>query len=117
MKILFVEDNADHAMALKRLLKPNNWEVLIAENSTDVMKIVEENQLNIILMDLQLEGESGYDVTRILHEKGYDIPILALSAYYSPIELSKCLAAGMKEFISKPIMRERLIHYIKKYAQ
>ena len=104
-KILVVEDNNLNARLLEDIFNAKGYNVAIAENGEDGLEEVKNNRPDIILMDIQLPGISGYELTRILKndEETSDIPIIAITAYALKGERERAFREGCDEYMSKPI--------------
>ena len=110
--VLLVEDGFINRKLVVEILKKMKLNILIAKNGKEALDIFSKNQPNIILMDLEMPEMDGYEATiRIKKEaekKGVCIPILAMTAYTMESDIDKCFAAGMDDYISKPIDIELL---------
>lgn len=100
--VLLVEDNDMNVLIAKRLLEKWEMKVDIANNGEDAIKKVESSTYDIILMDLQMPIMDGYEATRILRKKGYQLPILALTASAMFEKAEKTSKAGLDGVITKP---------------
>jgi len=116
--ILVVEDNKTNAQLLKDVLGVRGYKVDIVMNGDDALKALDVTHPDIILMDVQLPGMDGLEVTRILknNPKTRDIPVIAITAYALKGDRDMAMQAGCDEYMSKPIntrelpkMVERLI--------
>jgi len=116
--ILVVEDNKTNAQLLKDVLGVRGYKVDIVMNGDDALKTLDVTHPDIILMDVQLPGMDGLEVTRILknNPKTRDIPVIAITAYALKGDRDMAMQAGCDEYMSKPIntrelpkMVERLI--------
>ncbi|KQQ32740.1 hypothetical protein ASF61_14475 [Duganella sp. Leaf126] len=110
-RLLLVEDNPINQLVASRLLELAGATPAVAENGRDALALVDMAQapFDIILMDVQMPVMDGYEATRLLRERGVRTPILAMSAGVTQAERGECLAAGMQDFISKPVDAEQMI--------
>ncbi len=101
-RVLLVEDNQMNVLIAKRLLEKWNMVVDLAENGLIAIEKVENNQYDIVLMDLQMPEMDGYEATRILRKKGFELPILALTASAMYDKSSKLGSTGLDGLVTKP---------------
>jgi CheY-like chemotaxis protein len=110
--ILVVEDNLDNQLVALHLLQKRGYRVVIANNGREALSAVERQRFELILMDVQMPEMGGLEATaaiRLKERQGAKrIPIIALTA--NPVSESReiCLAAGMDDYLNKPISRTRL---------
>lgn len=110
--ILVVEDNLDNQLVALHLLQKRGYRVIIANNGREALAAVERQRFELILMDVQMPEMGGLEATaaiRLKERQGAKrIPIIALTA--NPVSESReiCLAAGMDDYLNKPISRTRL---------
>ncbi len=110
--ILVVEDNLDNQLVALHLLQKRGYRVVIANNGREALAAVERQRFELILMDVQMPEMGGLEATaaiRLKERQGAKrIPIIALTA--NPVSESReiCLAAGMDDYLNKPISRTRL---------
>jgi two-component system, chemotaxis family, CheB/CheR fusion protein len=110
IKVLVAEDMALNQLLIKIILADFNFEIDIAENGKIAIELLQMNTYDIILMDLQMPEMNGFDATAyIRNELKSDIPIIALTADVTTVDVDKCLAVGMNDYISKPI-DEKLLY-------
>lgn len=109
--ILIVEDNEMNLDMLSRRLTRRGHEVLIATDGAQGVRMAQENQPALILMDMSLPIMDGWTATRQLKGNAHTrhIPIIALTAHAVAGDREKCLAAGCDEYESKPIRFPELI--------
>ena len=118
-RILVVEDMELNQLLMKTLLDDFGFECDITSNGRLAIEKLKTKTYDIILMDLQMPDMNGFEATRYirktLHSK---IPIIALTADVTTIDVGKCKAAGMNDYISKPVderlLYSKLISYSKK---
>lgn len=110
-RVLLVEDNELNRDMLSRRLSRNGWEVMIAEDGLESIRLAERDHPDIILMDLSLPVLSGWDATRRLKnvEDLSSIPVIALSAHAMMQDRESALAAGCDEFETKPVQFSQLL--------
>lgn len=115
-KILLVDDNEDAQILISFHLQHAGAIVELAKNGLEGYKMaaksLKSTPYDIILMDIEMPEMSGIEATQKLREESYKFPILALTAYGTQEEASKCLNAGCNEVIVKPVSRETLINKI-----
>lgn len=103
-RLLLVEDNAINQMVAVGLLRKLGYQdVSVATNGLEALEKIERGNFDAVLMDCQMPGMDGYETTAKLRAKGYAIPIIAMTANAVKGAPERCLAAGMNDYISKPI--------------
>ncbi len=105
-KLLLVEDNKQNQEVEKKLLQKFGYSVRIANNGKDAINLIKKGKFDLILMDIELKGMDGLETTRRirqLNSNKKNIPIIAATAKSSMKDRERCLAAGMNDYISKPI--------------
>ncbi|MFW0718252.1 response regulator [Pedobacter sp. N23S346] len=111
-KILIVDDNETNRLVASTILLSYGSQVLNAEDGDMALEMVKEDAYDIILMDIQMPILDGYETTRMLRQKGYSGTIIALTASVVAGERERCIAAGMDDYLTKPIDEELLIDVI-----
>ena len=101
--ILVVDDQATNIQMLFALLGPF-FDIRMATQGEDALKLVQTAPPDLILLDIQMPGLSGYDVCRQLqaHEDTRHIPIIFITAHESPEDETECFRLGAVDFITKP---------------
>jgi signal transduction histidine kinase/CheY-like chemotaxis protein len=106
-EILLVEDNRVNQQVVTRMLKVLGCSVRTAGNGREAVKIASRNPFDAILMDCQMPGMDGYEATRRIRATQRPgaprVRIIALTANAMEGDREKCLAAGMDEYLSKPV--------------
>jgi len=110
IKVLVVEDIALNQLLMKTLLDDFGFECDIAENGKIAIEKMQTKSYDVILMDLQMPEMNGFEATEYIRNKmNSDIPIIALTADVTTVDLAKCKAVGMNDYIAKPV-DERLLY-------
>lgn len=115
--ILYVEDNPDNRMLVRRILLSEDYKLLEATNAFEALEIIKSNKPNLILMDINMPEMDGYTLTaRIKTTPGYErVPILAITANVMRGDKEKTLEAGCDGYIQKPIDFDELIREVEKF--
>jgi two-component system cell cycle response regulator DivK len=104
-RILYIEDNPDNRMLTKRILVVEGYDVLEAKDGPSGLAVAEKQDLDLILVDINMPGMDGYEVTRRLRKmpKLVTVPIIALTANVLHGDREKSLDAGCDGYIQKPL--------------
>jgi len=107
---LVVEDIQLNQLLMKTLLDDFGFEHDIAGTGKTAIEKLQHKSYDIILMDLQMPEMNGFEATRFIrNQMNSQIPIIALTADVTTVDLQKCKAVGMNDYISKPV-DERLLY-------
>jgi CheY-like chemotaxis protein len=110
IKVLVVEDIALNQLLMTTLLDDFGFEQDIAANGKIAIEKLQTKSYDIILMDLQMPVLNGFETTEYIRNKmNSKIPIIALTANVTSVDLAKCKAVGMNDYIAKPV-DERLLY-------
>ncbi len=118
-RVLVVEDNNVNQLVALGQLNRLGHEAVVAASGAEALDIVRNGAFDIILMDCQMPDMDGYEATRRvrqMHESVARIPIIAITAHALPGEREKCLAAGMNDYLPKPVSLEQLGAVIRLWA-
>ncbi len=105
--ILYIEDNPDNMMLVKRALEARGYTLIQAMNGLDGVSTAERQDIDLILLDINLPDIDGYEVARRIrnsenHKLAY-VPIIAVTANALKGDAEKALSAGCDVYMSKPI--------------
>jgi PAS domain S-box-containing protein len=119
-RILVVEDNKVNSKIVTRLLSRLGYETELAENGVEALDILAGNQdFQLVLMDCQMPIMDGYEATRQIRKlpgEIQNITVIAMTAHAMEGDRERCLAAGMDDYMTKPIdfklLRQKLKEYL-----
>lgn len=117
MKVLYVEDNPANVFLVKRVAKMGQHEIVNYIDGDQAIQKFEDINPDLVLMDIQLAGGmSGLDVVKKLREKGFETPIIAVTAYAMVGDKERCIEAGCTDYLAKPLPIPRLVELFKHYS-
>ena len=110
IKVLVVEDMPLNQLLMKTILDDFGFERDIAENGKIAIEKLQEKDYDIVLMDLQMPVMNGFEATKFIRNiLKLKLPIIALTADVTTVDLAKCTAVGMNDYIAKPV-DERILY-------
>jgi two-component system sensor histidine kinase/response regulator len=116
LRILLAEDNRVNQLLTIRLLEGQGHEVVVVNHGRAALEALERERFDLVLMDVQMPEMDGLEATRILRQREAEgfrsVPIIAMTAHAMKGDRDKCLAAGMRGYISKPIQPEEFFELI-----
>jgi len=104
-RVLVVEDNAINSDVIERLLRHAGIEVALAQTGREALQLARSRGAppDMIIMDVQMPDMDGLSATRALRSEGCELPVAAFTAGVSAAEREACEAAGMNDFLAKPV--------------
>ncbi len=121
LRILVAEDNDFNVQLLEQLLLRRGHHVCIAMNGREALNLASEGTFDLLLLDVHMPELDGFEVIRSIRERerlaGGHLPVIAFTARTRPEDRDKCLAAGMDDFLAKPIQTAALWQAIDRVMQ
>ncbi|MGH9503557.1 MAG: ATP-binding protein [Terriglobales bacterium] len=118
LKILLAEDNLVNQKVATRFLMKRGHTVILAESGKKALEAWRQQSFDLILMDVQMPEMDGFEATARIREQekahAGHIPIIAMTAHAMVGDRERCLAAGMDDYVSKPISVEDLFAAIER---
>ena len=110
-----MDDNSVNRLLAARVIEKYGHIAVSAESGGAALEMLESQTFDLVLMDIQLPRMNGFEATRSIRERerrtGTHTPIVALTAHAMQSDRERCLAAGMDDYVSKPISGEALWRY------
>jgi CheY-like chemotaxis protein len=115
--VLLVEDNEMNIPMIQNCLEAHGYRVAIARNGLEALQRIKSRCPDLVLMDIQMPEMNGIEATRQIRAETSlaQLPIIALTSLVMPGDREKCLAAGMNDFLAKPLSLRRLTRAIAQY--
>ena len=139
LNVLLVEDNETNRELGVIILESSGQKVQVAENGLKALELLSQNQLDVVLMDVQMPEMDGVTATRVIRavEEGREpetrlagelliklkqrlggghVPIIALTAHAMDSDRTRCLDAGMDEYLTKPFQPEQVVEALQRFG-
>ena len=115
--ILYVEDNPDNRLLVKRILLAEDYSLLEAMDATEALNVLKTSHPDLILMDINMPDMDGYTLTaKIKSLPGFErVPILAVTANVMRGDKERTLEAGCDGYIQKPLDIDQLIREVERF--
>jgi two-component system sensor histidine kinase/response regulator len=121
-RLLLVEDNKVNQTVARRLLERRGHTVVVANNGREALAVLEEVTgagFDLVLMDVQMPEMGGFECTAIIRAREqitrFHLPIIAMTAHAMKGDEERCLAAGMDDYLSKPIQPDDLFEVVDRF--
>lgn len=113
-KILITDDRAGIRSLLKEVLQESGYEVLTAAGGQEGIKIVQENTIDIVLLDMKMPGMDGLETLRLIKKAQPNVKVIIMTAYEDMEIIKEVQKRGASCYISKPFDIEELLSTIKR---
>jgi DNA-binding response OmpR family regulator len=111
-RVLVVDDDASIRSALKKVLEAEGFEVALAANGAEATERFKSGKTDLVILDLNLPGQSGWDIFEKLTRKNPSVPILVITAL--PNQCATAQAAGVGALLEKPLAVPVLLETMKR---
>ncbi|MBP7149013.1 MAG: response regulator, partial [Acidobacteria bacterium] len=118
-RILVVEDNPVNRKLVVTLLRREGHEVAEAEHGRQALAALAEHEFDLVLMDVQMPVMDGLEAARRMRSdpRWHDLPVIALTAHALSGDRDLCLAAGMNDYLTKPVQRVELLSLVSRWLE
>ncbi len=114
-RLVVAEDHVVNQQLFCTILKKLGHTVVLASNGREAMEAVLADPPDLVFMDVQMPEMNGYEATAAIREKGYALPVIAVTANALKGERDKCLASGMNDFLTKPFKKDDIVPLLEKW--
>ncbi|MFE3868183.1 response regulator [Flavobacterium sp. LS2P90] len=112
LKVLVVEDNKINQIVTEKILKKNNYTCTIVDDGFQALKLLEEEDFDIIFMDINMPLMNGFETSKRIRDKGIKTPIVALTAFDKEEITEEAISVGINDIIVKPFDSKTLFKCI-----
>jgi len=120
LKLLVAEDNAVNRLVMARLLERRGHHVTLVGSGREALDTIAKERYDLVFMDVQMPGMDGLEATAAIREDeksyGTHLAVIALTAHAMKGDRERCLAAGMDDYLSKPIDTQELDDILRRYG-
>ena len=117
-RVLIVDDHAVNRRLGSLMLQKAGLDAAFATNGLEALDAIGESHYDLVLMDCRMPQMDGFEATRELRARGLtDLPIIALTASATQDDREACIAAGMDDFLSKPLDKGKLYEVLSKFIR
>ncbi len=119
INILVVDDNQENLKVVSNFLKEKKYKIALATDGESAFKVLADNKIDLILLDVMMPGMDGFSVCRILKSKNEtkEIPIIFLTALNDTDDIVKGFQIGGVDYITKPFRKEELYARVNNHIQ
>jgi PAS domain S-box-containing protein len=112
LRVLVAEDNLVNQRVVVRLLEKGGHTIVVANHGGEALAALDREPFDVVLMDVQMPEMDGFEATRLIRAReaqtGKRQPIVAMTAHAMKGDRERCLAAGMDDYVTKPVQRTEL---------
>jgi two-component system, OmpR family, response regulator len=107
--VLVTEDHADTRKLMETVLRKNGYDVFTACDGEEALRVMDEQHIDIVLLDVMMPKMDGYAFTEELRQNGINTPILMVTARQLPADKRKGFLAGTDDYMTKPVDMEEML--------
>jgi CheY-like chemotaxis protein len=120
LSVLLAEDNAVNQKIASRFLEKEGHHVTVASDGRQALAALDRENFDVVLMDVQMPEMDGFETTAVIRaqerDTGKRLPIIAMTAHAMKGDRERCLAAGMDNYIAKPISARELVELLEEFS-
>lgn len=115
--IMIVDDNLPFRMLLRAFLQKADYQVIEAENGGQAIQALETSKPDLVLLDLLMEPVGGFDFMAQYGERGYDMPVVLITADPGADILTRASKLGFAGVLKKPVTEERVLQVVRRFTE
>ena len=109
-RVLVIDDELDMLMLLRMIIEDNtDYEVETTNNPSEALKMIRENEYDLIISDLKMPGMDGLELCDEVREIDKDLPLIMITAYGSLETSEEAMKKGVADFITKPFRKDSIL--------
>ncbi len=108
-QVLVAEDNENTRKLMETVLRRNGYEVFSAQDGEEALRVMDQQHIDIVLLDVMMPKVDGYAFTQELRENGVNTPILMITARQMPSDKHKGFLVGTDDYMTKPVDMEEML--------
>lgn len=112
--ILVVDDDHEHAIAVRRVLEREGWQVTLAHRADEALETLKAVSFELVLTDLKMPGADGFELIRAAQHEQIHVDFVLMTAFGTVENAVEALRAGAEDFIIKPIKRAALVKSVQR---
>ena len=120
LRVLLAEDNAVNQKIACHVLEKEGYAVTVAADGRQALRALDGGHFDVVLMDVQMPEMDGFETTAAIRalerESGHHLPIIAMTAHAMQGDRERCMAAGMDNYVSKPLKVAELLELLQQIA-
>jgi CheY-like chemotaxis protein len=119
-RVLLVEDNRVNQRVAQHMLRRLGYDAACADDGIQAIALLTRERFDLVLMDCQMPEMDGWDTTRVIRDRmsavlDHDVPVIAMTANAFSEDRERCLAAGMSDFLAKPVAMAELSRVLSRW--
>lgn len=115
--LLIVDDEKNMRLSLETVMTDEGYEVRAVESAEEALKLLEREQVFMVITDARLGGMSGYEFLGRVKGKWPDLPVLMITAYATPKLAVEAIKSGAVDYLAKPFAPEELVHAVSRCGE
>lgn len=114
--LLVAEDNPVNQRVIKRMLDKLSIKCVIVGNGNEAVEAIQRQKFSAVIMDLSMPEKDGWTATQEIRQKGFTLPIIAMTAHAYQEDREKCFKVGMDHYLAKPVTLEALAEVLSRIS-